>query len=55
MTIKMEAEEVESQEKVESLESLEDLTVLEELIKDVVKIIDLLYNKIINGFRSSII
>ena len=54
MIIKMEAEE-ESLEEVERQESLENLNVLEELIKDVVKIIDLLYNKIINGFRSSII
>ena len=52
MIIKMEAEEVES---LESLESLEDPNVLEELIKDVVKLIDLLYNKIINGFSSNII
>ena len=38
---------------VEEVESLENLEVenLEEHIKDVVKIIDLLYNKIINGFR----
>ena len=37
---------------VEEVENLENLEVesLEEHIKDVVKIIDLLYNKIINGF-----
>ena len=47
--------EAESLEEVERQESLENQKKQEELIKDVVKLIDLLYNKIINGFRSSII
>ena len=46
-------EEVDAEE-VENLENLEEES-LEEHIKDVVKIIDLLYNKIINGFSSNII